>query len=87
MRTSSFLSFAVGVCGLCTAASAFAYPTAVVFVPTGDTRELGQVGAMVYTALNYRAKDAGSNELHINMASAWVTVGAFAGLWTSAAAL
>ena len=57
-----------------TCTSAFAYPTSVVFAPTGDARELGGFGAFVYGAMSYRARDATTNEIGTQLSSTWVSV-------------
>ena len=60
------LSFVTSALLLLLGSPAHGYPTSVVFAPTGDSRDLGQIGAFAYGAMSYQAKNA----------NAWVGVGA-----------
>lgn len=77
MALKTSIAFLTGLLVLCGAVpSALAYPTSVVFVPTGDSRDFLQVGAFVYGAMNYRARDPGTREIGTALSLTWVSVNA-----------
>ncbi len=73
MRKVSAFIFAAAAWSF--AGPAAAYPTSVIFAPTGDVREFGSVNTFAFAGANARATDATSGEKGVAFSSAWVGVG------------